>query len=95
MEEREREDGQKQEQTGQARPAKPANRRRTPKAMMRGLRVDIAEMPANVKYIEADLDTFSDLKKLKAWLKDHRIVGRNEPCPCGSGKKYKKYCATA
>jgi hypothetical protein len=21
-------------------------------------------------------------------------VGRNEPCPCGSGKKYKKCCAT-
>ncbi|MBL8228057.1 MAG: SEC-C domain-containing protein [Bryobacterales bacterium] len=20
-------------------------------------------------------------------------VGRNEPCPCGSGKKYKKCCA--
>ena len=24
--------------------------------------------------------------------KDHK-VGRNEPCPCGSGKKYKKCCA--
>ncbi|MBT3358739.1 MAG: hypothetical protein HN403_03815 [Rhodospirillales bacterium] len=22
-------------------------------------------------------------------------VGRNEPCPCGSGKKYKKCCGTA
>lgn len=52
--------------------------RRTPKAMMRGLRADIAEMRANVKYIEADLDTFSDLKKLKAWLKDYRIVA-NDP----------------
>ncbi|MDE2758663.1 MAG: SEC-C metal-binding domain-containing protein [Acidobacteriota bacterium] len=20
-------------------------------------------------------------------------IGRNEPCPCGSGKKYKKCCA--
>lgn len=19
-------------------------------------------------------------------------IGRNKPCPCGSGKKYKKYC---
>lgn len=53
-------------------------RRRTPKAMMRGLRADIAEMRANVKYIEADLDTFSDLKKLKAWLKHYRIVA-NDP----------------
>jgi len=21
-----------------------------------------------------------------------RKIGRNEPCPCGSGKKYKKCC---
>jgi hypothetical protein len=52
--------------------------RRTPKAMLRGLRADIAEMRANVKYIEADLDTFSDIKQLKAWLKDYRVVA-NEP----------------
>ncbi len=25
--------------------------------------------------------------------KDAKKVGRNEPCPCGSGKKYKKCCA--
>jgi len=24
--------------------------------------------------------------------KRHRKIGRNEPCPCGSGKKYKKCC---
>ena len=23
---------------------------------------------------------------------EHRKVGRNDPCPCGSGKKYKKCC---
>ena len=22
----------------------------------------------------------------------HDVVGRNDPCPCGSGKKYKKCC---
>ena len=25
---------------------------------------------------------------------EHRRVGRNEPCPCGSGRKYKKCCAS-
>ena len=25
----------------------------------------------------------------------HRHVGRNDPCPCGSGKKYKKCCLAA
>jgi preprotein translocase subunit SecA len=24
--------------------------------------------------------------------KDKNEVGRNDPCPCGSGKKYKKCC---
>ena len=24
-----------------------------------------------------------------------RDVGRNDPCPCGSGKKYKKCCLAA
>jgi preprotein translocase subunit SecA len=24
--------------------------------------------------------------------KSSMTVGRNEPCPCGSGKKYKKCC---
>jgi len=23
---------------------------------------------------------------------DKKSVGRNDPCPCGSGKKYKKCC---
>lgn len=22
----------------------------------------------------------------------HKKIGRNEPCPCGSGKKYKRCC---
>jgi uncharacterized protein YecA (UPF0149 family) len=22
-------------------------------------------------------------------------IGRNDPCPCGSGKKYKRCCGTA
>ena len=24
--------------------------------------------------------------------REGRKIGRNEPCPCGSGKKYKKCC---
>jgi len=29
------------------------------------------------------------------FLNPHRDVGRNDPCPCGSGKKYKKCCLAA
>ncbi|MFQ7775029.1 MAG: SEC-C metal-binding domain-containing protein, partial [Anaerotignum faecicola] len=30
-------------------------------------------------------------KKSKTIVKGEKI-GRNDPCPCGSGKKYKKCC---
>jgi len=26
------------------------------------------------------------------YVKESKDVGRNDPCPCGSGKKYKKCC---
>ena len=33
--------------------------------------------------------------KVKQIKLDTPKVGRNEPCPCGSGKKYKKCCGAA
>lgn len=26
----------------------------------------------------------------KPYVREHKRIGRNQPCPCGSGKKYKK-----
>ena len=34
-----------------------------------------------------------EMTKRKPIVRDAKKVGRNEPCPCGSGKKYKKCCA--
>jgi len=41
-----------------------------------------------------------DPNELRQYLNGKRIfpfksqkIGRNDPCPCGSGKKYKKCCA--
>jgi hypothetical protein len=31
-------------------------------------------------------------RKLTPFLRTEKQVGRNDPCPCGSGKKYKKCC---
>ena len=31
-------------------------------------------------------------RRLCAAKEAHGKIGRNEPCPCGSGKKYKKCC---
>lgn len=32
------------------------------------------------------------LDKITADIGSNKKIGRNEPCPCGSGKKYKKCC---
>ncbi|MBN1849252.1 MAG: SEC-C domain-containing protein [Deltaproteobacteria bacterium] len=48
--------------------------------------------------IELDEDKEEDLTDLEILLNTPKTVtvekkiGRNEPCPCGSGKKYKKCC---
>ena len=34
-----------------------------------------------------------DMAKSKPVVREGVKVGRNEPCPCGSGKKYKRCCA--
>lgn len=31
----------------------------------------------------------------KTYQREHPKVGRNDPCPCGSGKKFKKCCGVA
>lgn len=28
----------------------------------------------------------------ETYIREEAKVGRNDPCPCGSGKKYKKCC---
>lgn len=52
--------------------------RLTPKMLMRMLRADIAEMRTSIDHIEADLGAFKDIRYLKAWLKNYRIV-TNDP----------------
>ncbi|MDO5516753.1 MAG: SEC-C metal-binding domain-containing protein [Clostridium sp.] len=34
----------------------------------------------------------NDKKANDTTVKSEKVVGRNDPCPCGSGKKYKKCC---
>ncbi len=51
------------------------------------LRVRIVEKPEERKIITAGSP--DDIKKP---VKAENKIGRNDPCPCGSGKKYKKCC---
>lgn len=40
---------------------------------------------------ENDPSMFS-MKKVETYRREAPRIGRNDPCPCGSGKKYKKCC---
>ncbi|GAL20360.1 UPF0225 protein YchJ [Vibrio maritimus] len=40
-------------------------------------------------YVDGEIDDSIPPKRLTA---ESSKVGRNDPCPCGSGKKHKKCC---
>lgn len=46
---------------------------------------------ADVLEEEKCLEIIKDYKRSKIVVKE-KEPGRNDPCPCGSGKKYKKCC---
>ncbi|MEG0874772.1 MAG: preprotein translocase subunit SecA [Clostridiales bacterium] len=52
----------------------------------------VEEQPSvTVKNIQENRSEDGEVKVKKPVRKEH-TVGRNDPCPCGSGKKYKKCC---
>jgi len=54
-----------------------------------GWAVEINLSPDN----EEDIGELTFLLDKKVVATTARIAGRNDPCPCGSGKKYKQCCA--
>jgi hypothetical protein len=52
--------------------------RLTPQAMLRSLRVDIAETQASLDAIVAPLEEFRNVNKLKAWVKTYQPTGEPE-----------------
>lgn len=42
---------------------------------------------------EEDITELTFLLDKQVVAKTTRLAGRNDPCPCGSGKKYKQCCA--
>lgn len=48
--------------------------------------VNIEEVIYNVYQME-NIEQIQESKQVNL-----KKIGRNEPCPCGSGKKYKKCC---
>jgi len=55
------------------------------------MRVTVVEAPKEKKYM---VENRSDDEGPKKPVRKGKQVGRNDPCPCGSGKKYKKCCGS-
>jgi preprotein translocase subunit SecA len=53
-------------------------------------RVKIEEKPSQSKMVQSPMAQAA--KRPEKAKEDKRTPGRNDPCPCGSGKKYKKCC---
>jgi preprotein translocase subunit SecA len=59
------------------------------------LKQDYITVLLNLKFVEAPKDNIEEKQNNKINFKDlNKKVSRNEPCPCGSGKKYKKCCGS-
>ncbi|MEA3278817.1 MAG: preprotein translocase subunit SecA [Pseudomonadota bacterium] len=55
----------------------------------RGLDAEPEEQPAEAAAAHAGAE------RHQPYVREQRKIGRNEPCPCGSGKKYKHCCGRA
>ena len=54
-----------------------------------------AEKPAAVEHVhgpDCDHDDHHSHAPVQQYLRATPKIGRNDPCPCGSGKKHKKCC---
>jgi preprotein translocase subunit SecA len=51
-----------------------------------------AEGPAPMSEREMYANSPDGAPKVETYKRDQPKIGRNDPCPCGSGKKYKKCC---
>ena len=56
------------------------------------LRVQVRKTPIERKQVAKPVDTPAPDGEKPKVLKRAAKVGRNDPCPCGSGKKYKNCC---
>ena len=57
----------------------------------KGIR-DVHHETANFKKINGEWVYSSGYLTTTTVVREGRKIGRNEPCPCGSGKKYKQCC---
>ena len=55
--------------------------------------IKTANLTATVIGNNTDLSKYVRPRKTRTIIREHKEkIGRNDPCPCGSGKKYKNCC---
>jgi preprotein translocase subunit SecA len=63
------------------------------KNLLNKLKLDFITILMNLTFVQTPSENNSQLKKTKIDSKNiNKKISRNEPCPCGSGKKYKRCC---
>ena len=59
------------------------------------LKQDYITVLMNLKFVETPKENNKNTQNDKSRFKEiNKKISRNEPCPCGSGKKYKKCCGS-
>ena len=53
---------------------------------------DVNSLGENHSAEEKNITEDTELDKTQPFVRETKKVGRNQPCPCGSGKKYKQCC---
>ena len=57
-----------------------------------GMIMDSTSTDVAVKNNQIPYELLSRMRKQKQLVREFKKVGRNDKCPCGSGKKYKNCC---
>lgn len=57
-----------------------------------GMIMDSTSKNVAIKNNQIPSELLSRLRKQKPLVREFKKVGRNDKCPCGSGKKYKNCC---
>ena len=61
--------------------------------LLKKLKQDYINVLMNLKFVQTtDTNPDKNLNEKKSIKEINKKIKRNEPCPCGSGKKYKKCC---
>jgi len=62
--------------------------------LLHKLKQDYITVLMNLKFVEAPKEENKIQNDRSKFKEINRKISRNEPCPCGSGKKYKKCCGS-